>query len=69
MYFPVKWHADGSYEFLSRPIDSDHPYVEAYVGLYNIFKVFRVDLVHRFTHHDSPDIKKWGVRFKFELTF
>ena len=45
------------------------PYVEANVGIDNIFKVLRVDLVRRFTYLDNPDIAKWGIRFRFHLTF
>jgi len=45
------------------------PYIEAGVGLSNIFKIFRVDLVRRFTYTSNPNISKLGFRiqFKFDL--
>lgn len=41
------------------------PYVEASVGLSNIFKVLRLDLVHRFNYLDHPGVTPWGLRFSF----
>lgn len=45
------------------------PYVEASVGIENIFKFVRVDLVRRFTYLDHADISKFGIRtlIKFEF--
>ena len=45
------------------------PYIEMSVGIGNIFKLLRVDLVRRLTYTDNPNITKWGVRFriKFDL--
>ncbi|MDD2491751.1 MAG: DUF5686 family protein [Bacteroidales bacterium] len=45
------------------------PYIEVSVGIGNIFKLLRVDLVRRVTYLDNPNITKWGVRFrlKFDL--
>ncbi len=38
------------------------PYMEASVGVSNIFKLIRVDLVQRLTHLDHPNIPQlWGV--------
>lgn len=37
------------------------PYVEAGVGIENIFKFIRIDYVHRFTHRDNPNITKWAI--------
>lgn len=38
------------------------PYVEYGIGLYNIFKVIRLDLVKRANYLDHPNIEKlWGV--------
>ncbi len=40
----------------------DKPYMEASVGVSNIFKVLRVDLVKRLTYLDLPDTPQlWGV--------
>lgn len=45
------------------------PYLEANVGIDNIFKVLRVDYVRRFTYLDHPNIAKWGIRVRFRFTF
>ncbi len=43
------------------------PYIEASVGIANIMKVFRVDLVKRFTYLNHPNVSDIGVRLLFEL--
>ena len=45
------------------------PYVEGSVGVENIFKLIRVDLVRRFTYMDHPDVPKWGIRTQVILVF
>jgi len=45
------------------------PYMEGSVGIENIFKFVRVDLVHRFTYLDHPDVAKWGIRTLVQLSF
>ncbi|MBO6118253.1 MAG: carboxypeptidase-like regulatory domain-containing protein [Bacteroidales bacterium] len=47
----------------------EKPYVEANVGIDNIFKVMRIDYVRRFTYLENPNISKWGIRFRFRFTF
>lgn len=42
------------------------PYAEANVGIENIFKVFRVDLVYRMTYQ-IPDRSPFGVRVRFAI--
>jgi hypothetical protein len=62
--FPVA--ADG------RPITyglGKTPYVEGSVGIENIFKFVRVDLVRRFTYLDHPDVSKWGIRARVKFDF
>lgn len=44
-------------------------YVEGSVGLSNIFKILRVDLVRRFTYLDNPGVSSWGVRAKIGVDF
>jgi hypothetical protein len=39
------------------------PYLEASVGIANIFKVLRLDMVHRFNYLDHPGVTPWGLRF------
>lgn len=48
---------------------ADGPYIEGNIGIDNIFKVLRVDLVHRFTYLDHPDIAEWGIRFRAHFSF
>jgi hypothetical protein len=46
---------------------SGKPYVESSIGISNIFKVLRIDLVKRFTYVNNPDISKIGVRMQVRL--
>ncbi len=48
---------------------SREPYIEGSVGIANIFKLFRVDLVKRFSYLDNPGVSEWGVRARFKLDF
>lgn len=64
--FELPKYADG------RPLTyslEKKPYVEASVGLGNIFKVLRVDLVRRFTYLEHPETAKYGVRVAGTLQF
>jgi len=45
------------------------PYIEGSVGIANIFKLIRVDLVKRFTYLDHPYISTWGIRTRFKFDF
>ncbi len=48
------------------------PYVEAGVGIENIFRVFRVDAIWRLTHrdaHDGMNVDNFAVNFAFALSF
>jgi hypothetical protein len=51
------------------------PYIEASIGIENIFNLLRIDLVKRFTYLDNPNIpiiwgvKGLGIRFRFRLNF
>ena len=47
----------------------EKPYVEANVGIDNIFKILRVDYVRRFTYLGNPNVAKWGIRFRLRFTF
>ena len=50
-------------------IMGDTPYIEASVGIYNIFKLLHVEYVHRFTYRDNPGINKNGIRFMVLMVF
>lgn len=41
------------------------PYIEAGVGIGNIFKLIRVDLIRRFTYLDHANAGAYGLRFSF----
>jgi hypothetical protein len=45
------------------------PYIEASVGIYNIFNVLRLDYVQRFTYLGHPGISTSGIRFSTSLDF
>lgn len=45
------------------------PYLEAAVGIENIFKFVRVDALYRLRYLDHPNITKFGVRFKLQFEF
>ena len=45
------------------------PYLEASAGVENIFKIFRVDFLKRFTHLHHPNIATFGIRVMAELRF
>ncbi len=44
------------------------PYIEVGYGIDNIFKVLRVDFVHRLSYLDHPDVRKFGIKFSFQLS-
>jgi hypothetical protein len=43
------------------------PYIEASVGVSNIFKIFRVDLIKRFTYLNYPNVSSLGLRVQFRF--
>ena len=45
------------------------PYLEASVGIENIFKILRIDYYRRLTYLDQLNIKKGGVRIALRFTF
>ncbi|WP_276483962.1 DUF5686 and carboxypeptidase-like regulatory domain-containing protein [Paraflavitalea pollutisoli] len=45
------------------------PYMEANVGIGNIFKVLRVDLVKRLSYLENPDVPNWGIRARVKFEF
>jgi hypothetical protein len=63
---------------LSRDVNGDgipdiytlsKPFVEAAVGVENIFKVLRIDFIWRLTYLDNPNIVKYGLRAKLQFEF
>jgi hypothetical protein len=47
----------------------NQPYLEAGIGIYNIFNIFRIDLVRRFTYLDHPGVPTTGIRLSTGLNF
>ena len=45
------------------------PYMEAGVGVENIFKILRIDYVWRLTYLNHPNIDKTGIRFVLDFGF
>lgn len=45
------------------------PYVEAALGIENIFKVLRIDALWRLSYLDNPNIVRFGIRAKFQVDF
>jgi len=45
------------------------PYLEASVGLENIFKILRIDYYRRLTYLNEPNIKKGGIRIALRFSF
>jgi len=43
------------------------PYIEAGIGVSNIFRIFRVDLIKRFTYTNNPNVSNIGIRIQFRL--
>jgi hypothetical protein len=45
------------------------PYMEASVGIGNIFKLLRLDVVRRLSYMEHPDVPKWGIRGRVRFEF
>ncbi len=43
------------------------PYIEASVGVSNILRIFRVDLIKRFTNLNHPNVADIGIRIQFRF--
>lgn len=73
-YFPCRYTATGEYQQQSQVMNPRVPYVEAFVGIHNIFKILWIQYVHRITYINEPgsiygDTQKWGIRFILKATF
>ncbi|MCX2485579.1 DUF5686 and carboxypeptidase-like regulatory domain-containing protein [Pedobacter sp. MR2016-24] len=47
----------------------NEPYMEGSVGVGNIFKVLRVDVVKRFNYLDNPEVSEYGIRARVKFDF
>lgn len=50
-------------------LDKNIPYMEGSIGVENIFKILRVDLVRRFTYTNHPQVSPLGIRTRFRFDF
>ncbi|MDP4150037.1 MAG: DUF5686 family protein [Bacteroidota bacterium] len=48
---------------------TNEPYVEAGFAIANIFKLFRVDFIKRFTYLNHPEIPPYGIRVRAKFDF
>jgi hypothetical protein len=48
---------------------NNKPFVEAAVGIENIFKFIRIDALYRLSYLNNPNIVKFGIRAKFQFKF
>lgn len=72
-------HPDSNPEMFKFPVDGNNqqityaldktPYMEASVGVANIFKLVRVDFVKRLTYLNHPDILEYGIRTRIRFDF
>ena len=61
---------DGLYIFPNGSFTMDkYPYMEAGVGIENIFKFLRIDYVWRLNYRNNPNIQKSGIRMTMKLSF
>lgn len=61
--FPVNRRGDIITHNLSKG-----PYMEGSIGISNIFKVLRVDVIKRFSYLDNPKVTSWGIRARLVLS-
>ena len=67
---PMKHPSEGLYRFPSGTHAMGRtPYMEASVGIENIFKFLRIDYVWRISYRDLPGIQRRGVRMTMSLSF
>ncbi len=64
--FKFPSYADGSPATFSL---EEKPYVEASIGIYNIFKIIRLDYVRRLNYLDHPNVSKSGIRARVRFEF
>ena len=50
-------------------LDPNIPFVEMGYGIDNIFKIFRVQALHRLTYRDNPYAKNFSVKVSLHFNF
>ena len=69
MMFPGHYREGGIFDYSSNVMDPKKPYVEAIVGIHNIFKLVHVEYVRRLNYNDLPTSNKWGIRLMIRTVF
>ncbi len=59
--------ADGAEIAGFRALDPGKPYTEVGYGVENIFKLFRVDFIHRLTYLENPGVRRFGVKLSVQF--
>ncbi len=54
---------------LTYSFEGGVPYMEASVGVANIFKILRVDLIKRLNYLDHPNVSEYAIRLKLRFEF
>lgn len=67
-YFPGSFAGNTGFEYSSNVMNPDKPYVEIVAGIHNVFKIVRLEYVHRLNYH-APGMQRWGVRGALEFSF
>jgi hypothetical protein len=62
----LKFPSDPNGVPLTYTLDNK-PYVEASVGVSNILRIFRIDLIKRFTYMSNPNVDETGIRIQFRI--
>lgn len=57
----------GGFDFDS--LEPNKPYVEVGYGIDNLFKIFRIQALHRLTYTDRPDAPKFAVKGSVHFSF
>jgi len=60
---------DFNYDGVADIYTLTKPFVEAALGIENIFKVLRVDALWRLSYLDNPNIVRFGIRAKLQVDF
>lgn len=50
-----------------QSLDLHKPYAEVGYGVENIFRLLRVDFIHRLTYLDNPGARRFGVKFSIQF--
>ena len=67
-YFPGSFTNGNGFEYMTRVMNPHKPYVEIVAGIHNVFKIVRLEYVHRLNYH-TPGMQRWGIRGALEFSF